>query len=238
MKGNDNNKLRLRKQRLLARAALKRAGNVKFKPVTSAKWVNVSRAWNGVLLVQIEHDNIRGVTPEMMRWWFENLGRTTTWNGIDFSGPEITFYHLWHHRDHIKVIPLTSGPNGEPNHGFFPGAKSMIQEQFNDFHDKVHHTMLTTRLDGREFTFLIKQFGMTVGRITHTYSSTEDGISFYAETEIGSKIPVFGWLLNWFVIPWVYSKKTAEHWIRHNIEETGRTEDVLPPLYAARDTFI
>ena len=28
------------------------------------------------------------------------------------------------------------------------------------------------------------------------------------------------------------NKKTAWNWIAHNVEETGRTEDVLPILYA------
>lgn len=227
----------LRNRRLRARNALENAGQLEFKAISSAKWTDITRSKDGTILVQIEHDNIKGVTPEMMRWWFENLGRTTTWNGVDFNGPEVSFYHLWHHRDHIAVTPLTSGPNGETNHGFFPGAKSRIEEQFNDYNDKIHHVMLTTVLDDKEFTFLIKKWGMTVGRITHLYTPTTDGITFYAETEIGFRIPILKWILNWIFIPFAYSKSTAKHWIRHNIEETGRTEDVLPPLYAVRNTF-
>ena len=63
----------LRRRRLLARDALERAGTVAFKPVSSAKWVDVEVSRYGGIRVQIEHDTIRGVTPEMMRWWFENL---------------------------------------------------------------------------------------------------------------------------------------------------------------------
>jgi len=37
----------------------------------------------------------------------------------------------------------------------------------------------------------------------------------------------------WFIRPRVFSKATADHWIQHNIEETGRTEDILPVLYGA-----
>ena len=96
----------LRRRRLDARAALQRAGVTAFKPESSAKWVDVSRDWRGRLTVRIEHDTIRGVTPAMLRWWFENLGRSTTWDGDGFTGPEVSFYHLWHHRDHIAVTPL------------------------------------------------------------------------------------------------------------------------------------
>jgi len=228
------NKRELRAKRLLARQVLERIGHVEFKPETSAKWVDITRSWDGSIRVQIEHDTIKGVTPEMMRWWFENLAMTTTWNGDDLGGPEVSFYHLWHHRDHIAVTPLTMGRDGAKNNGFALGAKSMIQEQFNDHHDRIQATVLTTRLNNQEFTFVIKKFGLTAGHIVHLYSPTPDGISFYAETVIGSKIPIIGWLLNWLIIPWIYTKKSAENWIRHNIEETGRSETVIPPLYAMK----
>jgi len=230
-------KRQLRAKRLMARQVLERIGHVEFKPETSAKWVDITRSWDGSIRVQIEHDTIKGCTPEMMRWWFENLAMTTTWNGVDFSGPEVTFYHLWHHRDHIAVTPLTTGHDGAVNNGFAPGAVSMIQEQFNDHHFRVEATVYTVRLDHQEFTFLIKKFGLTVGHIVHLYSPAPDGINFYAETKMGFSMPLIGWLLNWLIIPWAFSRKTAENWVKHNIEETGRSEAIIPPLYAARKTI-
>lgn len=225
----------LRERRLRARKVLEKMGKLPFKPITSAKWVNARRSWDGSILVQIEHDDIKGVTPEMMKWWFENISRTTTWNGEDFGGEEVSLYHLWHHRDHIAVTPLTDAPDGSQNRGFAVGALSKIEEQFNDYRDKIGQTMLTTALDEKEFTFLIKLGNLTVGRITHVYAPSDNGISFYAETEVGNDIPVFKYFFNWLFLPLVYRMSTAEHWIRHNIEETGRTEDILPPLYAVRD---
>ena len=225
----------LRQARLLARDALDRAGTLAFKPVSSAKWVDVQTLRSGAIRVRIEHDTIRGVTPEMMVWWFENLASTTTWNGVDFAGPEVSLYHLWHHRDHIAVTPLTDGPGGRPNRGFAPGATSRIDEQFNDFHDRIHATVLTTCLDEEEFTFEVRQYGQTVGRIIHTYRPERDGLAFYAETQIGfdSGVRRLGNLFR----PFVYSTRTAENWIRHNIEETGRSEHVIPVLYRrAMDT--
>ena len=98
----------LRQNRLNARKALENFGDCTFKPESSAKWINIVRNWTGKLSVKIQHDSIKNVTPEMMKWWFENLAGTTNWNGIDFKGPEISFYHLWHHRDHIKISPLSN----------------------------------------------------------------------------------------------------------------------------------
>lgn len=219
----------VRQARLRARHALDRAGTLAFKPVSSAKWVDVENLRSGAIRVRIEHDTIRGVTPEMMRWWFENLASSTTWNGIDFTGPEISHYHLWHHRDHIAVTPLTEGDGGRINNGFTLGATSRIDEQFNDHHERIHATVVTTRLDDEEFTFEIRRFGQTAGHIVHRYRPEQDGLAFYAETVIG-----FGTGLRRLgnaIRPLVYSTRTAENWIRHNIEETGRSEDVIPPLH-------
>lgn len=33
--------------------------------------------------------------------------------------------------------------------------------------------------------------------------------------------------------PLFFSRATAGHWIRHNVQETGRTQDILPARYAA-----
>lgn len=224
----------LRAQRLLARQALQRAGKLPFKPESSAKWANVSVDGRGALLVQIEHDDLAGVTPAMLKWWFENLAGTTTWNGVDFSGPDILNYHLWHHRDHIRITPESDAPDGTSNLGFRVGARSRIDEQFNDYRDRIHQVMLTTVLDESEFTFFILGPGdRPAGRITHRYAPVPGGVSFYAETSVDFDVPLIGPLLNRALVPKVFSRETADHWIRHNIEETGRTQDILPVLYAA-----
>ena len=230
---NDKEKI-LRKQRLQARKTLENVNHLPFKSETTAKWCNIKRKWNGSILVQIEHDTIKGVNPEMMQWWFENLSQTTRWNGIDFSGPEIFNYHLWHHRDHIAVTPLNNAIDGRINRGFLEGCDSKIEEIFNEVHFHVNTRMHTTKLDDKEFTFLIKAAGLTIGHITHLYTQENNGLAFYAETEIGCQIPIIGWFLNCLILPFIYNKKTGMHWIKHNIEETGRTEDILPILYANR----
>lgn len=225
---------RLRSQHLLARKALEAAGHPDFKTLGSAKWVDISRSWKGCVLVQIEHDTMKGVEPEMVCWWFRNQARSTTWNGRDFTGPEIPLYHLWHHRDHVAITPLTNGPDGTVSHGFLEGADTRIEERFNETHFHVHTRMRTLVLNDNEFTFNIMFCGIPFGHITHLYAKEEGGCSFYAETEMGCKVPVIGWLINWLVMPFVYNKRTAEHWVRHNIEETGRTEDFLPVIYENR----
>ncbi|MFB1298722.1 hypothetical protein ACAG24_024750 [Mycobacterium sp. pW049] len=201
-----------------------------FKPVSSAKWVNVSRSWSGKVKNQVEHDTIRGVSPKMLRWWFQNASGMTTWNGKDFTGPEIPVNLLWHHRDHIDVTPLTDGDR--QNEGFIPGGVSVIREQLSDYRDLIIATVHTDVLDDEAFDFRIMRFGRTVGRMRHRFSAEPNGSRLYAEIEIGVDIPVLGVLLNWLLVPLLFSKSTAERSIRHGIEEMGRLEQVLPPLYA------
>lgn len=222
---------RLRQQRNLAREALLASGSADFKPMTSARWVHLERQRNGVILVQIEHDTLKGVSSEMMLWWFRNLGQTTQWNGIDFSGPEISVYHLWHHRDHVAVTQLSDGADGETNRGFRKSAKSRIQEVFNDYRSKVDAEATTIELNDAEFTLIVSQFGMTVAKLAHHYNAEGNDLRFFTESHIGSRLPVVGPLFNWLILPWLYSLRKGEEWIRHNIEESGQTEKFVPVLY-------
>lgn len=225
----------LRAAKLNARNAIVRSGNKEFKTHSSAKWTDITRKSNGHILVQIDHDDIKGVTGEMIKWWFESLSGYTTWNGVDFSGPEVSLYHLWHHRDHVAVTPLSNAPDGTINHGFRGGADSRIEERFNEFHFHVYNRMRTTTLTDREFTFDIMMGNKAVGHISHIYEPVEGGVSFYAETEVGMNGGFIATLINKLVIPHIYNTKDAEHWICHNIEETGRTQDILPILFANKD---
>ncbi|WP_066718525.1 hypothetical protein [Clostridium sp. Marseille-P299] len=140
----------------------------------------------------------------MICWWFENLAGFTTWNGMDFSGPEVSLYHLWHHRDHVAVTPLTNSPDGKTNHGFLEGADSRIEEYFNEFHYHVFNRMHTTVLNNQEFTFNIMLGKKVSGRISHYYKQTQDGCSFYAETEIGMDGGLMATLFNKLNFSYLY----------------------------------
>lgn len=225
----------LRTAKLNARKALERSNNLHFKSQDSAKWADITQRPDGRILVQIEHDNIKGVTGEMLKWWFENLAGYTTWNGVDFTGPEVALYHLWHHRDHVAITPLSNASDGTINKGFLQGAESQIEERFNEYHNHIHQRMHTITLTDKEFTFNIMQGNKIAGHIAHKYEPVEDGVSFYAETEVGMDGGIFAKIFNKYILPKIYTTKDAEYWIYHNIQETGRTEDILPILFANKD---
>jgi hypothetical protein len=225
----------LRQARLRARNALFASGHREFKTRGSAKWADITRLKNGHLLVQIQHGDMAGVEPEMLLWWFRHLGCHTTWNGKDFSGPEVSLYHLWHFRDHVAVTPLSDPPSGGRNLGFAEGADSEIDEHFGETGYHVKNRMHTSVLNEHEFTFQIMQGGRSAGHITHIYEKVPGGCSFYAETEVGMDGGIGAWLFNRLVLPHIYSWKEGERWIVHNIEETGRTQDCIRILYENQD---
>lgn len=223
---------RLREQRLLAREALIRAEKLDFKDINSAKWTNFTKDKNGCMIASVQHDDVKGCTPEMIKWFFEHLGCCTTWNGVDFSGPEISIYHLWHHRDHVAVTPLTD-IDGKKNLGFLQGAKSRIHELTNEVNDVIYYEMNTVFLNTHEFTFNVMKNGKATGHVKHVYEPTEDGCTFYAETKVG--MDEGGKFFNKVIVPKLYSKQAGMEWIYHNIQETGRMQDILPILYANQD---
>lgn len=228
----------LRAKHEIARAALYRAGKKEFKTDGSAKWTDFVVTPTGNMIARVQHDDLEGLTPEMIKWFFEHLGCCTTWNGVDFSGPEVSIYHLWHNRDHVAVTPLTDGENGIKNLGFLQGAQSRIHELTNEVNDVIYYEMETVRLDEHEFTFNVMKDGKATGHVKHVYASNADctGCTFYAETLVGLEgdSPADR-AINKLLVPKLYSKKAGMQWIHHNIQETGRMQDVAPVLYANQD---
>lgn len=221
----------LREKRLLARNAMERAGMLEFKRESSAKWADFTVDEKGRMLAAVQHDDLKGCTPEMIQWFFEHLGCCTTWNGVDFSGPEVSLYHLWHCRDHVAVTPLTDCGD-KKNLGFLQGAKSRIHELTNEVNDVIYYEMDTVRLDTHEFTFNVIFGGKATGHVKHLYEPTEGGCTFYAETRVGLED---NGLINRFLVPRLYSKKAGMQWIHHNIQETGNLQNIAPVLYANQD---
>lgn len=228
----------LRTKHDIARTALYRAGKKAFKTDGSAKWTDFVVKPNGIMIAEVQHDDLEGVTPAMIKWFFEHLGCCTTWNGVDFSGPEVSIYYLWHHRDHVAVTPLTDGPDGTKNLGFLQGAQSRIHELTNEVNDVVYYEMETVCLNEHEFTFNVMKDGKATGHVKHVYEQNEDGTgcTFYAETQVGmegSGPEAAGF--NKVIVPKLYSKEQGMQWIHHNIQETGRVQDIAPILYANQD---
>ena len=179
------------------------------------------RAW-------IEHDTMKGVTPEILRWWFENIDTWTRYNGSDFTGPSVPVYRYWHPFDHIAVRwrrrVYVRGRLG-------PGSVIEINEDIGGKH-AVRAKARVTKFDDEAFNFDLLLGGLIrVGSLDHLYAEVEGGSSsFYTEARIGVEVPIIGRLLNW-VIRRQFTEELLRDWIVHNIEESGETEKFVPALF-------
>lgn len=120
----------------------------------------------------------------MIKCFLEHLGYCATWNGIDFSELEISLCCLWHHRDHVAAMPLTSSPEKE-NLGFQQGSLSRIHELTNAVNDVIYFEIETVRLDEHEFTFNVMFGNRATGHVKHIYEPAGNSDStFYAESNL------------------------------------------------------
>lgn len=196
-----------------------------MKQLSSAK-ATQSRLPSGQSLLTIEHDVIRGVTPPMLRWWFENLGKTMSYQGTVYPR-----YLLWHPRDHIHWGLDAPSPSG----GAGQGAKWRIVEAFGaspDFY--VDSIVLIEKLDEEGLSLVRREFGRELLRLEHRFASVPGGASYRSRMVAGSSSGWLGSLMNSVVLPRVFPDAMGAAWLAHNVQEVGMLEHILPPLYAAR----
>ena len=199
-----------------------------LKTLESATW-GIEELPKGSVRAWIDHATMPGVTPEIMRWWFENIDSRTTYNGTDFNGPEVPVYRYWHPFDHIRVrwekkIP---GPDGRIG----PGSIIHIQETIGDRYP-VDARARVTRFDDEAFNFELLVGGVApAGEVLHLWEPADVGLRFRTQVTIGPRIPIIGRLLTRIARRLLFSDAMLRDWIRHNIEESGETEKFVPALY-------
>lgn len=196
-----------------------------LKPLDSAR-TSQSTLATGQLLLTIEHDTLRGVSPPMLRWWFENLGGTMTHAGTTYPR-----YLLWHPRDHIHWALASRSATG----GTGQGARFRIVEAFGaDPQYYVDSTEFVERLDDGGLSLVRRIAGTEVFRLEHRFGTAADGATYRSRMTVGAAAGPLRGFFNRVVRPRVFSDAMGAAWLRHNVEEVGMFEHLLPALYAAR----
>ena len=130
----------------------------KMKNLSTAK-TSFTVLSNGSYEACIEHDIIKGCTPEMIEWWFRNIG-----GDMEYMGQRYPRYLVWHPVDHIHWALIKQAPSG----GAGAGAKFRIVEAFNgnpawliDTTDEV------VKLDHTGIRLRLKLFGVELYSLEH-----------------------------------------------------------------------
>jgi hypothetical protein len=178
------------------------------------------------MVMHIDHDILKGLTPEMVAWWFRNIG-----GDMEINGGRQSKYLVWHPLDHIHWELAQPSPGG----GAGVGAKFRIVEAFDrnpSFYVDVVDTV--TRLDMTGFTAISYKFGLPASRLNHDFSAVEGGTRYVSTLTIGTEVPGVSHALNRILHKTLFPEAMGRAWLKHNIEEVGLLEHIIPLIYPDR----
>ncbi len=193
-----------------------------LKPLDSAAtWLRYDEF--GRMVMHIDHDLLKNVTPVMVAWWFCHIG-----GDAEIDGVRLSKYLAWHPRDHIHWELARPAPGG----GAGRGAQFRIVEAFGrntDFYIDVIDTV--TKLDETGITLESYKAGLQLTRLNHDFLAVEGGTRYVSTLTIGTDLPGLRRLLNPLLHRYVFTEAMGRAWMKHNIEEVGLLEHLLPRLY-------
>ena len=175
------------------------------------------------MVMHINHDIVKGLTPEIVAWWFRNIG-----GDMAVNGAVLNKYLVWHPLDHIHWSLAQPSPSG----GAGVGAKFRIVEAFGrnlDFYVDVIDTV--TRLDSTGFTAIGYKYGLRVSRLNHDFAAVEGGTQYVSTLTIGTDVPWLSTVLNPILHRMFFPEAMGRAWLKHNIEEVGLLEHIIPLIY-------
>ena len=190
-----------------------------LRPVDTAS-VQFTDCAHGRRRVTIDHRPLAGVTPAMLLDWFTHLDGT-----MRYGGQVVDRYLAWHPTDHIRWELWRAAPGG----GAGEGARFHIVEAFGgnprfrvDVVDRVE------KLDVTGIRLVQRLLGVPIFALEHTWSAGVEGTHYVSVLDIGARsaamAPVNALLRRRF------RPAMVEAWVRHNIEEVGQLEYLLPQL--------
>jgi DAPG hydrolase-like protein len=193
-----------------------------LKPLQSAH-TSVSYDEFGRMVMRIRHDILKDVTPAMVAWWFRNIA-----GDMQIQGEQLNRYLVWHPHDHIRWELAQPGPDG----GASAGAKFRIVEAFGrnpDFYFDVTETV--TRLDDSGMTIEGYRLGQQVTRLNHDFSAVQGGTLYVSSLTIGITMPILKDLVNPLIYRAIFPEAMGRAWLKHNVEEVGLLEHIIPLVY-------
>lgn len=179
------------------------------------------------LRVTIDHEPLVGVTPEMLRWWFAHIGHT-----MEYAGAQRPRYSAWHPHDHIHWGLHRPAPDG----GAGEGARFHIVEAFGGDPSMLVDSVETVeKLDDTGIRLVLRLAGTQVFQLEHTWSTGRGRTHYVSVMDVGAHPRLLA-PVNRYLRARVFRPGMEQAWVKHNIEEVGLLEHLLPPLWQDRDS--
>ncbi|WP_369138667.1 hypothetical protein [Modestobacter versicolor] len=190
-----------------------------LRPVDSAR-VTVAHLPHGRRRVTIDHRPLDGVTPAMLLDWFRGLGGT-----LEYGGAVVPRYLAWHPVDHLHWALARPAPGG----GADEGARFRIVEQFGGRPDRrVDVVDRVEKLDATGIRLVQRVAGALVFQLEHTWSPGRGRTHYVSVLDIGARSLLLAPLTR--VLTRRFPDDMVTAWVRHNVEEVGQLEHLLPRL--------
>ena len=182
---------------------------------------------DGRFEMRVEHELIRGVTPDMLVWWFRNFPTSR----LEYQSRLIQMFRLWHPRDHIRARVTRRPFNRAP--GFSKGARVVFSEVLGG--DPIRMRAKVAQMDETGIRLVVRRLWLLkVADVRHEYGEAPGGALCRSRIVIGSALPLVGRLLTGMIRRRVFTPELCAAWIEHDVEETGNLEFILPKLYEQR----
>ena len=181
---------------------------------------------DGKLLIELKHPILKGVTPEMLAWWYRYLGS----GKVTIEGKVYDFYHLFHLSEHGQTRVVE--PSFDGSEGMGVGSVVYRQEKFGTFLSKGKGRVLAYSTNGFTVTPILGP--LELGKIEHTFEAVPEGTLYKVKTILGSDAPVIGAFLSFYLRAKQFPPELVNEWIRHQVEEVGSLQHFLPKLYDQR----
>jgi hypothetical protein len=179
------------------------------------------------LRITIDHEPLQGVTPEMLLWWFSHIG-----DSMPYAGRTVARYRAWHPLDHIRWELARPAPGG----GAGEGARFRIVEAMG--RDERYYVDSIDRVEKLDLTgirLVLRIAGVMFFQLEHTWSRGDGCTHYTSVMDIGARSPL-ALPVNVYLRSRVFVPGMDRAWIRHNVEEVGLFEHILPDLYRTAAT--
>ncbi|WP_123026411.1 hypothetical protein [Mycolicibacterium stellerae] len=170
--------------------------------------------------VTIDHQPLSGLTPAMLLDWFTHLGAT-----IRYGDAIIDRYLAWHPIDHIKwelARPAVTG-------GVAEGARFRMVEAFGGRPEyTIDETARVEKLDETGIRLVKRVAGVPVFQLEHTWSAGAHGAHYVTVMDLGVRSALLAPVNR--IVRRRFPDDKVRAWVKHNIEEVGQLEYLLPSL--------
>jgi hypothetical protein len=136
-------------------------------------------------------------------------------------------YLAWHPIDHIRWELAREAPNG----GAAEGARFRMVEAFGGRPEfTIDEVACVEKLDETGIRLARRLAGIAVFQLEHTWSAGAEGVHYVTVMDLGVRSTLLSPVNK--IVRQRFPEEKVHAWVKHNVEEVGQLEYLLPLLSA------